>query len=184
MAEETIIADEQNEIDESNDEETSDDGVDVDVDAILAKNEKLEAELAKVKGRYKSQMKKKSETVTPKTEVNSITDDAIIEKKLLEIEERREFIKEFGEETFNEVKKIKDQHPTLGRRDALKISPIANNLAREEDPESLSMGGRPNAAAFKDSSTITVAELVKFKGTAQYSMLRDRISKGELTLKQ
>ena len=41
------------------------------------------------------------------------------------IEEQREFIKTYGEDVFNEVKKIRDKHPTLSLNDAYKISPVA-----------------------------------------------------------
>lgn len=147
MAEETIIADEQNEIDESNETEVTTESEEEDdtyVNDLEAKLAKAEADKEKWEARYKSTKKQeaskpKVEVKETKTEVKEIDLETIVERKLAAIEEQRDFIKTYGQETFDEVKKIKEKHPTLSREDAYKISPIANDPASKANPETYSM---------------------------------------------
>jgi hypothetical protein len=140
MTEEAIIADEQNEIDESNDTETDSED-DVDVNALQAELAKAKADKEKWEARYKSTKKQevKAKPIEQKQETKEVDLDSLVEKKLYAIEEQREFIKTHGEDVFNEVKKIKDVHPTLSLNDAYKISPIAKDEANREDPSTYSM---------------------------------------------
>ena len=143
MDEETIIADEQNEIDESNDtetEETSEDGDYVDVNALQAELEKAKADKEKWEARYKSTKKQESKAKPEqKVETKEVDLDSLVERKLAMIEEQRDFIKTYGQETYEEIKKIKAQHPTLSLEDAYKISPIANDPASKSNPDTASM---------------------------------------------
>lgn len=184
MAEETIIADELDVNETENVEEVSEDTEDyVDVNALQSELAKAKEEKEKRENRYKSTMKKnsqpKQETKVEKKEVDL---DSLVERKLYAIEEQREFIKTYGEETFNEVKKIKDKHPTLSLNDAYKISPVANDPASKRDPESMSMWGRANANVINDSKSIKLEDYVKLDKDA-YAIMKNRIRKGEITLK-
>jgi len=183
---ETIIADEQNEIDESNDTETetSDDEY-VDVNALQDELAKAKADKEKWEARYKSTKKQESkakpvETKETKKEVKEVDLDSLVERKLAAIEEQRDFIKEHGQETFDAVKVIKEKHPTLSYEDALKISSIASDPATSANPDTASMWGRPNIKW--DSKTITQEQLNSLS-TYDYRIMRDRMKKWEVTLK-
>ena len=145
MAEETIIADEQNEIDESNDtttDETSEDENYVDVNALQAELEKAKADKEKWEARYKSTKKQeasKPKETKPTMETKEVDLDSLVERKLAAIEEQRDFIKTYGQETYDAIKPIREKHPTLSLEDAYKISPIANDPASKSNPDTASM---------------------------------------------
>lgn len=188
MAEETIVADEQNvEETEAEETETEEEEETTDEEKELLKQElaKAKADKEKWEARYKSTKKQEaSKTEKPKetkTEVKDIDLDSLVEKKLMAIEEQREFIKTYGEDVFNEVKKIRDKHPTLSLNDAYKISPIAAEESKW-DPSTYSMWGRPNAKVMTDSKSITLEQLSKLDKAA-YRTMKDRIAKWEVTLK-
>ena len=129
MAEETIVADELNvEEPETEEPETEEEEETTDEEKELLKQElaKAKADKEKWEARYKSTKKQEaSKPKETKTETKDVDLDSLVEKKLMAIEEQREFIKTHGEDVFNEVKKIRDMHPTLSLNDAFKISPIA-----------------------------------------------------------
>ena len=134
MAEETIVADELN-VEETETEETETEEVEetTDEEKELLKQElaKAKADKEKWEARYKSTKKQEaSKPKETKTEVKDVDLDSLVEKKLMAIEEQREFIKTYGEDVFNEVKKIRDKHPTLSLNDAYKISPVAADESR------------------------------------------------------
>ncbi len=188
MTDEAIIADELD-VQESTDSDVEDWENDTEKELLRAELERERAEKAKWESRYKSNMKKQAtqvkepkETKPEKEKEPEVDLDSLVEKKLYAIEEQREFIKQYGEDVFNEIKKIKDKHPTLSLRDAYKISPVANDQASKEEPSTMSMWGRPNAKTFSDSKSISMSELVKLDKTA-YRIMRDRISKWEIALK-
>jgi dsDNA-specific endonuclease/ATPase MutS2 len=150
MADETIIADEQTqEIDESNDLDLDEEEVDATISETDEEKELLKQQLAKAEAdkekweaRYKST--KKQEASKPKetkqeTKTDEVNLDELVEKKLTAMQEQKDFIAEFGEDVFEEVKKIKDKHPTLSLKDAYKLSPIASDPASKENPSALSM---------------------------------------------
>ena len=188
MAEETIVADE---LDVQDQEETEDVEIDTDVETddekelLKAQLAKAEADKEKWEARYKST--KKQEASKPKVEQQTKTEtkevdlDSLVERKLAAMEEQRDFIKNYGQETYDAVKAIKEKHPTLSLEDAYKISPIANDPASNSNPDTSSMWGRANVQA--NSKTITQEELVKLSWLA-YSQMRDKIRKWEITLKQ
>jgi len=183
MAEETIVADELD-VNETETEETEDE-VETDEEKELLKQElaKAKADKEKWEARYKSTKKQEaSKPKETKTEVKEVDLDSLVERKLMAIEEQREFIKTYGEDVFTEVKKIKDQHPTLSLNDAYKISPVAKDEASKEEPNTYSMWGRPNAKVMTDSKSITQEQLVKLDRVA-YRLMKDRIAKWEVTLK-
>jgi len=141
MAEETIVADEHN-VEETETEETDENEVEADEEKELLKQElaKANANKEKWEARYKSTKKQEaSKPKETKVEIKEVDLDSLVEKKLMAIEEQREFIKTYGEDVFNEVKKIKEKHPTLSLNDAFKISPIAQDQASKEDPSTYSM---------------------------------------------
>lgn len=177
---EEVVTEEVETESEDEDETTDDDYV----NTLEAELEKARADKEKWENRYKST--KKKESVKPKKQNTNTQDvdlDSIVEKKLMAIEEQREFIKEHGEDVFNEVKKVKAKHPSLSLEDAYKISPISSDEASKENAESLAMGGRANSNAINDSKSITLEQYVALP-QKQYSMMKDRIAKGEVTLKQ
>ena len=129
MAEETIVADELNvEETETEEPETEEEEETTDEEKEILKQElaKAKADKEKWEARYKSTKEQEaSKPKETKTEAKDVDLDSLVEKKLMAIEEQREFIKTHGEDVFNEVKKIRDMHPTLSLNDAYKISPIA-----------------------------------------------------------
>jgi hypothetical protein len=148
---ETIIADEQNEIDESNEESETEDfdanigaepEVDEEKEALRAKLEKAEADKEKWEARYKSTKKQESQTQVKK-EVKDVPTsedlDSVVERKLMAIQEQQEFIKTYGEDTYEAIKAIREKHPTLSLNDAYKISSVASDQPSKEHAESLSM---------------------------------------------
>lgn len=184
MAEETIIADEQNEIDESNDTEDESNEDEVDVEDLKARLAKAEADKEKWEARYKSSKKQEaSKPKETKVETKQVDLESLVEKKLTAMQEQKDFIAEHWEEVFNEVKKIKDKHPTLSWKDAYKISPVAADQASKENAESLAMWGRPSNSAITDSKSITMEQYVALP-QKQYRLMKERIAKGEVTLIQ
>jgi hypothetical protein len=65
--------------------------------------------------------------------------------------------------------------------DAYKISPIANDPASKSNPDTASMWGRANVPS--NSKSITQENLVKL-GKDAYRIMKDKINKWEITLKQ
>jgi len=159
--------------------------VEVDVDALQQELAKEKADREKWENRYKSA--KKKEATQPKeenkNEIKEVDVESIVERQLTAIQEKKDFISKYGEEVFTEIKKIKEKHPTLSLEDAYKISPIALDQASKEDPASFSMWGRANEKAIMDSKSITLEQYVALP-QAQYSLMKDRIAKGEVTLKK
>lgn len=185
MDDETIIADELDVEEVETEEEDDSDEVDTEKEDLKAQLEKERAEREKRENRYKSSKKKEAQ-VQPKkvvSDVNEVDIDARIEQKLNMIQEKKDFIKEYGDEVFAEVQKIKEKHPTLTLEQAYKLSPVSTDQPSKENSESLSMWGRANPNSIKDTKSITVEELVKHKGTQQYRNLKDKIARWELTLK-
>ena len=144
MAEETIVADE---LDVQDQEETEDVEINTDVETddekelLKAQLAKAEADKEKWEARYKST--KKQEASKPKetkpNETKEVDLDSLVERKLAAMEEQRDFIKNYGQETYDAVKAIKEKHPTLSLEDAYKISPIANDPASKSNPDTSSM---------------------------------------------
>ena len=138
MAEETIVADE---LDVQDQEETEDVETDDEKELLKAQLAKERADKEKWEARYKST--KKQEASKPKQETKQETKevdlDSLVERKLAAMEEQRDFIKNYGQETYDAVKAIKEKHPTLSLEDAYKISPIANDPASKSNPDTSSM---------------------------------------------
>lgn len=184
MADETIIADELNVDEVETEEEDYSEEVDTEKEELKAQLEKERAEREKRENRYKSSKKKESQ-VQPKKEVKETNDvdiESIVERKLNTIQEQKDFIKEYGEEVFAEVQKIKEKHPTLTLEQAYKLSPVSADQPSKEAPESLSMWWRANPNAYNNSKVITLEQLVALDKIA-YRNAKEKIAKWELTLK-
>lgn len=193
MADETIIADEQKntvdvqdeteELEEMETEQSEDNDSDdyVDVNEVLEQNRKLQEENEKWKNRYKS-TKKKQATAPKQTPSNPTNIDAVVEKKLAEIEAKRNFIAAHWEEVYEHVAKIKSKHPTLSLEDAYKISPAANDPASKENPAAYSMGGRGSNSAITDSKSISQEKLASLP-QKEYNIAKEKIERGELQIK-
>lgn len=146
MADETIIADEQNEqvdvSDESEVDESQDESTDVETVSLDEFN-KLKAKLEKVEGRYKSTQKKIASEKPKETKVEQNVDlSSVVAKELAKFREHEDFKAKYGDEIYADTIKIKEKHPTLSLEEAVKFSPIANDPARNANPEINSSPGR------------------------------------------
>lgn len=184
MADETIIADEQNVIDVSNEsdvDDSNDESTDVEVDANDWKDR--EAEAKKWENRYKST--KKKESVKPaqakKVVSNGADLNSVVEQKIAEFTEREAFKRTHWEEIFSDVIKIKEQHPTLTLEQAMKFSPIANDPARTANTDEYSSPWRANLNADK-VKTISSEALSKLPQN-EYNIISDKISSWEIKIK-
>jgi hypothetical protein len=179
MAEETISADEQKDVDvqESEDQIDLNDGEDeVSVvksayEAELAKKQKEIERLAKFEARYKSQMKANSQKPSEKAEITDI--NSVVEQKIAEMSERNEFRNKHGEEIYQDVLKIREKHPTLTLEEAMNLSPVAKDPARTANPDTSSSPGR---AAVKDSSSKTITyEAMSKLPQSEYNIMSDKV---------
>jgi len=175
MAEETIIADEQTDVDVQEESEVDDSQEETtDVEAIKAELAKEKAEREKWENRYKSTKKKESNQPKeqPKKEGSQESDlNSVVEKKIAEFQEKESFKKTYGEDIFQDTAKIKDQHPTLSWEEAMKLSPIANDPARAANPEADASPGRPNMNAINKTKFISQEAHSKMEGKAFVEVL-------------
>ena len=178
MADETIIADEQNEqvdvSDESEVDESQDESTDVETVSIDEFN-KLKAKLEKVEGRYKSTQKKiASEKPKQETKVEQNVDlSSAVAKEIAKFKEAEDFKAKYGEEIYKDTLKVKEKHPTLSLEEAIKFSPIANDPARNANPESNSSPGRANLVN-NSQKTITYTALSQLP-QKEFNIMSDKV---------
>lgn len=180
--EETIVADEQTDVDvqeETTETETYEE--DVDVEALKAQLAKEKADKEKWEARYKSTKKQETKAKQVESKVDANVDlNSLVEQKIAEISERKAFKEAHGEEIFNDVLKIKEKHPTLSLEEALKFSPIANDPARTANSEQYSSPGRANISEGK-IKTMTFEKFSKLP-QSEYNIISDKVKSWEIKL--
>lgn len=186
MAEETIIADEQNEqvdvSDESEVVDSSEETTNVETVSIEDFN-KLQAKLDKAEGRYKSTQKKiASEKKVQSNDIRSDSTDlrAVAEQVIAEFSEKEAFKAKYGEEIFADTIKIRQEHPTLSLEQAMKFSPIANDPARTANTEEYSNPWRANLNNDK-IKTISSEKLSQLPQN-EYNIISDKIDSWEILI--
>lgn len=192
MADEAFVDEQNDEVDVLDEVVTEDGSEESDevtnyAEQLEAKQAQIEADrkeierLAKYEARYKAN--KKAEATKPKAEVSSnvnITD--IVANEVAKIQEQSTFKTTYGDEIFNDVIAIQKQHPSLTLDQAMKLSPIANDPARAISSDATASAGRANLNNYNKTTYITTEAYSKLP-LNEFSIVREKISKGEMTIK-